>query len=118
MVKSSDIADEITKALREYTSDVTEGLEQAKLEVANNTVKVLKRNSPKKTGEYAKGWARKKVRSAQIVHNRTKYQVTHLLENGHAKRGGGRVSGEPHIRPAEKKAIDEYVKKVEKVIKG
>ncbi len=113
-----DLANEITNALQTYTREVTEGLEEAKIDVAKETVKKLKQTSPRLTGDYAKGWARKKVGTAQVVHNRTDYQLTHLLEKGHANRDGGRTRGIPHIEPAERKAIDEYVKRVEKVIEG
>jgi hypothetical protein len=113
-----NLADEISKALTEYTTEVTEGLEEAKLEVAKETVVQLKKTSPENTGSYKKGWSKKKVGSAQVVYNRTDYQKTHLLEKGHAKRGGGRVRAYPHIGPAEEKAIDEYLKRAEKVIEG
>ncbi len=118
MVKVNDLTKEIARALQEYSTEVEEGLEEAKVEVAKDTVKRLKQTSPKKTGDYRKGWARKKVGTAQVVHNRTDYQLTHLLEYGHAKRGGGRVAGIPHISPAEEWANDEYLKRVEKVIRG
>lgn len=113
-----DLSKEISKVLTEYTQEVTEGLEQAKKDVAKDTVKELKRTSPRREGDYAKGWAKKKVGNAEVVYNRTNYHLTHLLEKGHAKRGGGRVAAIPHIRPAEQRAIDDYVKQVEKVIKG
>jgi Bacteriophage HK97-gp10, putative tail-component len=113
-----NFADEISKALKKYTNEVSQGIEEVKVEVAKDTVKELRKTSPKDTGDYAKGWARKKVGNAEVVHNRTDYQLTHLLEKGHAKRGGGRVAGKAHIAPAEEKAVKEFIDRVEKVIKG
>lgn len=117
-MKIGKLSNAIAQALAEYTNEVTEGLEKAKEDVAKATVQELRKTSPKLTGDYAKGWATKKVGTAQVVYNRTDYQLTHLLEHGHAKRGGGRVPGNPHIGPAEEKAIGEYVKRVEQVIKA
>ncbi len=117
-----DFAKEIAKALSEYTNEVTEGLDEAKKEVAKETAKTLKRTSPvgdyKGGGDYAKGWRAKKVGNGYVVHNKTDYQLTHLLEYGHAKRGGGRVQAYPHIEEAEEQAIEEYVDRAEKVIRG
>jgi hypothetical protein len=59
--------------------------------------KELKEKSPKRTGKYAKGWrstVRKEsaVGAEVVVHNKI-YRLTHLLEKGHAKRGGGKSRG-------------------------
>ena len=52
------------------------------------------------------------------VYSPSHYMLAHLLENGHAKRGGGRVKAIPHIKPAEDHARDELVKDIEKALKG
>ncbi|MGD7051423.1 HK97 gp10 family phage protein [Sutcliffiella horikoshii] len=114
-----DLSKEIAKILAEYTTEVTEGLEKAKEETAKETVTHLKSGrEPKLTGDYLAGWASKKVGTTQVVHNKTDYQLTHLLEKGHVNRDGSRTKAIPHIKPAEEEAIKEYLKKVEKVIKG
>lgn len=110
---------ELTKALEEYTTEVEEGIKEAAKVVADETVKELRSASPKNTGEYAKGWTKKKVDDGYIVHNKSKPGLAHLLEFGHAKRGGkGRVSGRPHIAPAEDRAIKSFENRIENIIRS
>ncbi|MED1508744.1 HK97 gp10 family phage protein [Bacillus proteolyticus] len=116
MASINDFASEITRELQRYSNLVEEDLEVAKEEVANNLVDELKQESPKKTGKYSKGWRKKKDSNAMIVYNALKPQLTHLLEKGHAKAGGGRVPAKVHIAPAEEKAINEFVERVERAI--
>ena len=114
-----DIASEITKALTEYTSEVEEKLDEIKSDVADETVNMLKANSPTgRRGKYAKGWRKKKDGTGYVIHNATDAGLTHLTEKGHAKRNGGRTKAQPHISTAEEMAIKKFENKIERVIKG
>ena len=114
-----DIANEITKALTQYTSEVEQQLDEIKSDVADETVNMLKVNSPKgRRSKYAKGWRKKKDGTGYVIHNATDAGLTHLTEKGHAKRNGGRTKAQPHISIAEQEAIKEFENKVERVIKG
>lgn len=117
MANIDNLTNEIMRHLRMYEQDVQEKVEVSKEDVSNELVTQLQQHpSPKLTGDYRKGWRAKKVGDKYIVHNKTNYQLTHLLEKGHAKRGGGRVDPIPHIAPAEEEAIREFLQRVERAI--
>lgn len=46
------------------------------------------------------------------------YRLSHLLEDGHAKRNGGRVEGTHFIQKATDPIVEAYIKAVEEVIKN
>ena len=121
-VNIDKLADEIVMELRSYEQDVTDGIKEAVEQTAKQCLSDIKKNSPSLTGSYKKGWKKKKEYESVSdirfrIYNSTDYQLTHLLENGHAKRNGGRVEGYPHIGPAEKKAIKELEGKAKVVIR-
>jgi len=122
-VKIDQLAAEIAKGLAEYSQDVVEKVNVSSEKVGKAAVKRLKQTSPKKTGQYAKSWTMKTEKEIgqphkRIIHAKAPhYRLTHLLEHGHAKVGGGRVEGKPHIRPAEEMVIREFMAEVEEAIK-
>ena len=112
-----DIANEIAQALSQYTSEVEQQLDEIKSDVADETVNMLKVNSPKgRRSKYAKGWRKKKDGTGYVIHNATDAGLTHLTERGHAKRNGGRTQAQPHISIAEQEAIKKFENKVERAI--
>ncbi|SDC06150.1 HK97 gp10 family phage protein [Shouchella lonarensis] len=113
-----DVAKEITQALKDYTTEVEKGLENASEQIAKETVTRLRSTSPKRHGKYEKGWRLKKLSKGYVVHNATRAGLAHLLEFGHATRNGRRTAAQPHIKPVEEQAISEFEKAVVKVIKG
>lgn len=116
MANINNLANEIARELQRYANAVEDDLEVAKLQTSDELVADLKETSPKRTGKYKKSWTKIKEGNRYIIHNSKHYRLTHLLEKGHAKVGGGRVPARVHIRPAEEKAIDQYVQKVERAI--
>lgn len=106
-----DLSLEIANRLATFTDDVQEELEKAADEVTTEALDTLKRTSPKKKKKYAKSWIRKKTPQGYVLHNR-RYYLTHLLEHGHAKRGGGRVAGIKHIAPVEEETIKSFEQKI------
>lgn len=127
-VSVDGLADTIIKELREYNQDITDGLKKEVQDASTLCRKELKATSPKLTGSYAKGWRKKTAYESQTdirveVYNATDYQLTHLLEHGHALVGhNGKVLGTvgaiPHIGPAEQKAEKQLLKKVDIVVRG
>lgn len=113
------LADEITKAVKEYTEDVAKAIEKKVDEVAEQVLQETKNLAPKRTGEYASTFVKTKKdeygRTRRIIWNKKHYRRVHLLEFGHAKRNGGRVKEFPHLRPAyEKYAVDlpDHIKRI------
>ncbi|MES1054579.1 HK97 gp10 family phage protein [Bacillus thuringiensis] len=113
----NDFAGELARELQRYANVVDEELTNAQEDVADIAVDKLSQSGPKKTGGYRKGWRKKKEGNSVVVHN-TKGQLTHFLENGHAKVGGGRIPAQVHIRPVEEYVIDELPKRIEKAIES
>jgi hypothetical protein len=119
-----DLTAELTSMMVQYSQEVAEEVKQICRDVSNEMTDNIKRDSPKRPklgSKYSRGW---KVRVEYEdnnnirlrTYNATHYQLTHLLEHGHAKRNGGRVEGKPHIAPNEEKAEKELVKRIERAI--
>lgn len=115
-IRPEELADTVMGAMQEYVDIASEDLKEAVKETADDVKKDIKSAAPVKTGKYKKSWKSKTVSESaekiDIVVYAGKYQISHLLENGHAKRGGGRAAGIPHIKPAEEKGAEELVRKI------
>lgn len=117
MSKTGSVSAQMKELLDEVNRDVQNSAKKNIDRVAKESVQKLKNTSPIKTGSYAKGWGTKKQGEMDVVvHNRTDYQLTHLLENGHVirnKKGTyGRVPARKHIKPVEDWAVDELPRRI------
>lgn len=114
---------QLSKILEEYDDHVQDVTNNVLKKAARDAVKDLKNRSPKKTGSYAAGWSVKSMaRNGKIlslvVYNRTDYQLTHLLENGHMirnKKGTyGRAPAHKHIAPVADRVNSEVPQEIER----
>ena len=121
-VKPDELVGAIDREFTEYVDMATKDVKKIVRKVADNTKNEISRNAPVKTGRYKKSWTVTKTKDTSLttlmtVHSKTRYRLTHLLENGHAKRRGGRTRAFPHIAPAEAKAEKELMESVERSLK-
>jgi len=115
--------DELKAILEEYGNDVAEGTSDAVRAIAKKGAKAVRagaRASFGGTGKYASGWTfqieESRLKTTGTIYNKHP-GLPHLLEKGHAKRGGGRVAGRAHIAPVEAEVITELQKAIEEAAK-
>ena len=116
-INLTDLSSNIADQLGIYARDKQELINIKTTEIAKKAIKMLEEKSPKKTGEYAKSWRISKDQGKIVIYNKWG-SLTHLLEKGHAKRGGGRVSEKVHIRPVSDWIYDEVTKQVKEILEG
>ena len=118
-VSIDQLADAVNEQLQEYNKLSAEVVKAAVTKAGNAVKKDIGANAPRKSGRYAKSWRTKKTKETSTelqvtVYSPTRYMLAHLLEHGHAKRGGGRVRAIPHIAPAEEAAEETLMKDIER----
>ena len=111
------LQESIEEILEKYGEEVTLATKEAIQEVTKAGAKAVKANAKGSfggTGKYASGWKSRyedgRLEGKGIIYNAALPGLPHLLEFGHAKRGGGRVSGVVHIEPVEREIMDRFEK--------
>lgn len=121
-VRIDQMAHVIMEGLQEYADLAADDLKKAVKKAGDEAKKDIQNNAPVKTGAYKKSWTVKTMKETSnamevVVHSKNRYQLAHLLEFGHAKRGGGRTRAFPHIAPAEQRAAELLEREVEAALK-
>ena len=122
-IKPDELSKAVMEYLEDYREDIQEDVEECTDKVTKEARDELKQTSPRGYRKrYCKGWSVKlqtknKLKYQKVIWNKTDYQLTHLLEFGHATRNGGRTNAIPHIRPVEEKYNQKFVDLLEKKIK-
>ncbi|MBB2481063.1 HK97 gp10 family phage protein [Bacillus sp. APMAM] len=118
-VTIDEMAQEVMDGLLEYANLASDEMKKCVRAAGTTVRKEIKKNAPVDTGKYRDSWTVTKQKESSsslelVVHSKTRYQLAHLLEHGHAKRGGGRVAGKVHIAPAEELGERELVQNIER----
>ena len=118
-VKIDSFASTVNEMLMEYAKVSTEDVKQAVKKTALSVKNDIKEHAPVDSGDYKRSWATKNTRETShslevTVYSKDRYQLAHLLEKGHAKRGGGRTRALPHIAPAEAKGEKTLIEEMER----
>jgi len=115
----ADAVMEIMEDIKNLGADeIKKGVKKAGKDIATE----LHSTAPVKSGRYAKSWKsavqHEDADSIEVeVYSPSRYMLAHLLEHGHAKRGGGRVRAIPHIEPATNNAIEKLEAELQRSIK-
>ena len=127
-VKVDNLAKAILTELENYKDVTDEACNKGVTETAKTAVKSLRNAHPAGSGEYGswndynRGWkvmqtkTDKRYNKKATIHNETHYQLTHLLEKGHALHQGGRTSAFTHIAPVAEKCEDDLLRTIKKYI--
>lgn len=122
-IKPTDLGAAISAELTLYHEDVVEKVNSAGASAIAQLVKKTKEKAPVETGDFRKSLTSKEVPAAHGMKNYILYakaphhRVFHLLVHGHAKKGGGRVSGNPFLQNAIDEVLPEYEQQVEEALK-
>lgn len=125
-VGAIDFSATARQILKEYGIEAKKVLDDTIPEAADTAVKMIRGNSKKRTGKYAAGWAKKRIRTwglgtSYVVYNKKYYRVAHLLENprrikNQFKDTGRETKGDGVIKDAEEYTeawlIDEVAKRL------
>ena len=122
-VSVDQMAAAIEEELEKYKDLASDELKKAVKKAGKTAKSDINESAPVRTGKYAKSWKSKVTaedseRIQVTVYSHSRYMIAHLLENGHAKRGGGRVRAIPHIGPAEEHAEEVLLKDIERALRG
>ena len=109
----------INKILTDYAEEVAQNVDEVTVKVAQAGATALRASSRQTfggSGRYAGGWTttvqRDRSGVSAVIHNAAAPGLPHLLEHGHANRGGGRTPGRSHIAPVEDAVVNAFQEEV------
>ncbi len=125
-VEIGQLSEAIERELTLYSQNVIDGVKNEAKKSMGQLVKKTRATAPvgKRDKHYRDSISSKKTGENDRAISYTwyvkapNYRLSHLLENGHALRNGGRTTGSHFIQKASDPILEDYIKAVEEVIKN
>lgn len=124
-IKPADLAAAIEQELTTYHRSAIAKVNAAGEKAVKTLVKKTKETAPKDTGNFSRAITHKVAENKATGDKRfvwgvkaPHHRLTHLLVHGHAKKGGGRVKGDPFLENALAEVLPAYETAVEEAIKN
>lgn len=119
-----NVSQQMKNILDNYTDEVVNAVSDVISDIAKEGRDKLKETSPKRKskggGKYARNWRINEFKGRTYkeveIYNQNHYQLTHLLENGHANRNGGRTNAIVHIEPVNELVQEQAEEKIKEAI--
>lgn len=123
-IKIDGLEDAIKDELKLYSNTITDSIKKQAKKSMSQLVKQTKATAPvgNRPNHYRDSIRGSKIEDTPYGVNYawnvkgSDYRLSHLLEDGHAFRDGGRYEGTQFIRKAAEPILDDYEKKVEEII--
>ena len=125
-IKPEDFGHAVRGILDVYSRDVVKGINEKAKESMKDLIKKTKATAPvgKRAKHYKSNIASKMGKKSKFGNTYvwyvkgSDYRLSHLLNNGHQLRGGGRYPGTNFITNAYEQVEDEFVRGVEEVVRN
>ena len=126
LVNVDKLNEAIANTLEEYNSEVIKGVKKTTIQAMKDLVKNSKSTAPvgHRNKHYKDNITSKTLKESRYGLSKlwyvkgSDYRLTHLLNNGHALRNGGRYPGTNFLGKAVNAIIPWYLAKIEEVIKN
>lgn len=124
-IKGNALSSTIATHLQIYSGTVTDGIKKQTKQSMSKMVKLTKAQTFKRdTEEYRSSISSRLLRETargvtyQWYVKAPHYRLSHLLEDGHVMKDGGRFKGYGFISAATETVREEYLRKIEEVIRN
>lgn len=126
-ISVDELSDTLSNMLNTYNRETTDAVKSETKKAMDKLVEQTKATAP--TGHRRHKHYKNSITSRKVYENTfgngfewyvkgSDYRLSHLLENGHQTRNGGRVEGTHFIKNATNEIVNEYLHNVEGVLRN